>query len=60
MNEHHYHLYRLSVVDELTGKSDETDPEASTSQNDAEQQVANKMQRLNLYFEQENVSQEFD
>lgn len=57
MNARTYHSYRKSVVDEFTVKSDENDPEASTSENDAEQQVANKMQRLNLYFEKENVSQ---
>lgn len=47
------------MVDEFAGKSNEIDPEASTSENDAEQQVANKMERLNLYFEKENVSHEF-
>lgn len=51
-----YHSYRKSVVDECVGKSDGIDPETSTSESDVEQQVAYQMQRLNLYFEKENVS----
>lgn len=48
-------MIRKSVANELADEPDVT--EAETKAANADDQVEKRMQRLNLYFEKENVSQ---
>lgn len=48
-------IYRKSVASELTDERDVAEMDSSKAAN-LDEQVEKRMQRLNLYFEQENVS----
>lgn len=49
-------IFRKSVELELDEKTHSSDGEKPDKVADTDEQVANRMQRLNLYFEKENVS----
>lgn len=50
-------IFRKSVELELDEKNHSIDGEKQDKVADTDEQVADRMQRLNLYFEKENVSE---